>query len=142
MENKRFKPRYDRYYIVTWIACLAVVMMASAAAFFEPTVLFVLIPVDLLTLYFAISPLFGYVELRDATVYVKLGFILDKEIPYQKIRGFDRKRSFYADSMTSLKTALDHLNIRYNRFDVISVCVESDDELIAEIEARIENFAR
>ena len=36
--------------------------------------------------------------------------------------------------MTSLKCALDHVNIKYNTYDVITVSVVGNDELIAAIE--------
>ena len=136
MENRRFRPKMDKAYVITWAIALGVVLMASVTAFFEPTVLFVLVPVDLLVLYFTISPLVGYVELREKTVFIKLGFIMKREIPYAKIRGTEKDRKFYSDSMVALKTALEHVNIKYNRFDVISVSVENSDELMREIEER------
>ena len=135
--NKRFKPKMDKAYVITWAISLAVLVMASVTAFFEPTVLFVLLPVILLFLYFMISPLFGFVELREETVFIKFGFIIKREIPYAKIRGTSKDRKFYSDSMLALKTALEHVNIKYNRFDMVSVSVVDNDELIREIEERM-----
>ena len=104
---------------------------------YEPVVLFVAIPIDVFTFYFLITSLFGYVELREDSVFIKFGFIMKREIPYKNIRGITKERKMYADSMVALKNSLDHVNIKYNRFDMISVSVVGNDELISEIELRI-----
>ena len=92
--------------------------------------------VDVFVFYFLISPLFGYVELREDSVFIKFGLLLKREIPYGKIRGVTEERKFYADSMLSLKNALVHINIKYNSFDMVSVSVVGNGELKEEIEAR------
>lgn len=137
MENKRFKPRYDKCYIITWIVTVAVIAAVNVIAVFEPSTLFIFVPVDALVLYFALTQIFGYVELRDDELFIRFGLILKKEIPYDKIRGISREHKFYADSMISLKTALDHVNVKYNRFDMVSLSVVNDDELVTELEARV-----
>ena len=109
----------------------AVMTVISA---FEPLSLIIIIPTDIFTLYFLISPLFGYVELRADSVFIKLGFIMKREIPYKKIRGLKKERRAISESMTSLKCALDHVNIKYNTYDVITVSAVGNDELIAAIE--------
>jgi hypothetical protein len=84
-----------------------------------------------------ISPLFGYVELREESIFVKLGFFMKKEIPYNKIRDVEKTRKLYSDSMSALKNSLDHVNIKYNRFDVLSVSVVDNDDLMKRIKARM-----
>ena len=85
-------------------------------------------------LYILISPFFGYVELRENTVFIKFGLILKKEIPFSVIRGAERVVKTSSDSIISLKTAFEHINIKYNRYDVVSVSIKDGDEFIAEIE--------
>ena len=111
-------------------------ILCTVLAAFEPTALFVMIPTDLFVLYFLLSPLFGYVELRKDTVFIRFGFILKREIPYKKIRGITKERKFYSDSMLSLKNAMEHINIKYNTFDVISVSVADEEDFIRELEKR------
>ena len=36
----------------------------------------------------------------------------------------------------SLKNAMEHVNIRYNAFDVTTVSVKENDELMRELESR------
>ena len=79
-----------------------------------------MIPADLFVLYFIISPLFGYVELREDSLFIKFGFFMNREIPYPKIRGTSFEHKFYSDSMLSLKNSADHVNIKYNTFDIKS----------------------
>jgi hypothetical protein len=64
---------------------------------------------------------------------------MTREIPYSKIRGFVKERKFYSESMTSLKNALEHVNIKYNSFDVVTVSVTDNDDFIGELNLRIEN---
>ena len=83
-----------------------------------------------------ISQLTGYVELRESSMYVRFGFILRKNIPYNKIKEFNKERRIITYSYLSLKNALEHINIKYNKFDMITVSVVNNDDLIKELEER------
>ena len=137
METKRFYPMLDKLF---WGIALptAGLMLAVTVVngILEPSTLFLMIPIDLLVAYFLISPLFGYVELREDTIFIKFGFFLKKEIRYAHIRGTKKERKWYSDSMMSLKNAMEHVNIRYNAFDVTTVSVKEKDDLIRELESR------
>ena len=134
MQGKKFKPLIDKMY--WWILIPTVLLMASvtAVAFLTPVVLFVMIPADLLVTYFLVSTLAGYVELRENSVFIRFGFFMKREIPYSKIRGVSKERKFYADSILALKNSFEHVNIKYNTFDMISVSVVGNDELMEAIE--------
>ena len=142
MENKRYKPLLDKLFFIIWVPTfvimLALTVVPIALSFYLPLLISLLVT-DVFVFYFMVSPLFGYVELGERSVLIKFGFILKREIPYEKIRGFSRERKFYADSMLSLKNALSHVNIKYNKFDVVSVSVIDGDGMINEIEARLKN---
>ena len=137
MENKRYKPLIGKMFWVIWIPTLiflAVVTIMSAAYI---SALLIMLATDIFTVYFLVSSLVGYVELREDSVFVKLGFFTTREIPYNKIRDVSKEHKLYADSMVSLKNSLDHVNIKYNRFDVLSVSVTDNDELIDMIKQKI-----
>lgn len=135
MENKRFKPLVDKLYVIICVPTLLFLILATVISFFEPmALLIIMIPTDLFTIYVLISPLFGYVELRADSVFIKLGFIMKREIPYKKIRGLKKERRAISESMTSLKCALDHVNIKYNTYDVLTVSVVGNDELMSALE--------
>lgn len=135
--NKRFKPKIGKTFYVIWIPTVLFLFVMTAVSLVAPLAFVILLLTDALTLYFLLTSLFGYVELRDDAVFVKFGFIAKAEIPYSTIRGVTKERKLYADSIMSLKNSLDHVNIKYNRFDIVSVSVTDNDELISEIEARI-----
>ena len=137
MKNLIFKPKYDKLFWCIWIPTSILMLGVTAIGFFAPTSLFVLIPVDLFTFYFLVSPLFGYVELRESTLFVRFGFFITREIPYGKIRGLMKERRWYSESMLSLKSAMEHVNIKYNAFDVITVSMRDNDALIEAIEERV-----
>ena len=138
MEVKRYKPKIDRlFWIISAIALAVTLLPVILCAIFSPTSLFVTLPVLLFVLYFLISPLFGYVELRERTVFIKFGFILKREIEYTKIRGLVKGRKIYSDSMLSLKNSLEHVNIKYNIFDMLTVSVTDNDAFIEEVRARV-----
>ena len=137
MEKRKLKPLLDRLYWSIVIATSALMIPLTVVSFCHPIALIITVSVDLFVLYFLVSPLFGYVELRQESVFIKFGFILKREIPYEKIRGLKKDRKFYSDSMLSLKNAFEHVNIKYNTFDVITVSVINNDEFIKEIEAKI-----
>ena len=134
---KRFRPKLDKLFWIISSILLAIVIGITVTAIFMPITLWVIIPTDLFILYFVLSPIFGYVELREETVFIKFGFFLSREIPYSKIRGTESVRKFYSDSMLSLKNSLDHVNIKYNTFDMVSVSVEDNEKLIRELSARL-----
>ena len=141
MERIRFKPSFDRLFVVIFASTGAIMLALTLFMIFglpyAPYTLLTILATDVFVLYFVVSPIFGYVELREETVFIKFGFILKREIPYKKIRGFGRERRWYADSMLALKNSLDHVNIKYNSYDMVSVSVKDNDRLMSEIEARI-----
>ena len=137
MKNLIFKPGYDKLFWFIWIPTSILLLGVTAIGFFAPTSLFVLIPVDLFTFYFLVSPLFGYVELRESTLFVRFGFFITREIPYGKIRGLMKERRWYSESMLSLKSAMEHVKIKYNAFDVITASMRDNDALIEAIEERV-----
>ena len=135
MENKIYKPRIDKiYFLIVVPTSLFLIGVTVALAVEYPPSLFFMIPIMLLTAYFFVTPLYGYVELRQSGVFIRFGFILTREISYDRIRGVVKERKLYADSEVSLKCSLDHVNIKYNTFDIVSVSVTDNDGLIAQIE--------
>ena len=137
MENKRYKPLIGKMFWVIWIPTLiflAVITIMSAAYI---AALLIMLATDIFTAYFLVSSLVGYVELCEDSVFVKLGFFTTRAIPYNKIRDVSKEHKLYADSMVSLKNSLDHVNIKYNKFDVLSVSVTDNDELIKMIRQKI-----
>ena len=135
---KKYKPLVDKLY---WIVALPLLSIMAAAtvfgAFTSPIVFALLLVMDAAIIYLLLSPLFGYVLLCEREIVIRFGFILKKRIPYDKIRKTEKVRRFYSDSMLSLKNATEHVNIRYNSFDVVSVSVVGNDDLIAEISTRV-----
>lgn len=136
---KKYKPLVDKLFWITAIIVMLLLVGVTVPVFLYPAPLAIIITllVDLIVVYLLVSPLFGYVELRESSLYIKFGFILKREIPYSKIRGLEKKNKLYADSMLSLKNAIEHINVKYNTFDVISVSVVSNDELFCELSERI-----
>ena len=55
---------------------------------------------------------------------------MKKEIPYDKIRGIEKERKLISPSILSIKNALDHVNIKYNTFDVTTLSLVNSDEFI------------
>ncbi len=136
MKTKRFKPLFDKLFFIIFIPITVLMMAFTVLACFAPTALFIIIPIDALVLYFLLSPLFGYVELRENSLFIKYGLVLKKEIPYDKIRGIDKVRKFYSESMMSLKNSFEHVNIKYNSFDITAVSVVENDNFIKELNER------
>lgn len=87
--------------------------------------------------FFVISPFFGYAELREEELYIKFGFFLRKAIPYSKIRAVEKKRDWYSSSLVSLKMAKDHLDVKYNRFDIVSLSIKDEEIFIEELNKKI-----
>ena len=136
MDNKKFKPLFDK--LIWWIY-IPLILLLGAATFigaYSRVGLLIMIFTDVFSFYFIISPLFGYVELRPSGMFIKYGFFMRKEIPYNKIRAVEKERKFYSESMMSLKNAFEHLNIKYNLYDVTAVSVVGNDELKEELELR------
>lgn len=140
LEKKRFKPLVDKSFWITLLILSVFLAFGTVVAIFELSALLLMLFVDVFSFYLLLSPLFGYAELRENDVFIKFGVFLKKEIPYDKIRGLSKERKFYSDSMLSLKTAMEHVNIKYNRFDVVSVSLTDIDGFISELDLRLENY--
>ena len=136
MQNKRYKPLIDKlFYIMLVPTAILTISMIVLATHSIPA-LIVTSVVAAAIIYLFISPLFGYVELREGSIFIKYGLFLAKEIPYGSIRGVEKERKFYCDSMLSLKGAFEHVNIKYGKFDVTTVSVKTNDALIRDIGER------
>ncbi len=137
-KKKIYKPKFDKLYF--WItaptAALVLTLLVLTSVWQATAGWIVMAATAAFVAYFLLSPCFGYVELRKATVFVKFGFFLKREIPYASIRVMEKKRSAISDSMLALKNAMDHLNIKYNSFDCVSVSVKDEEDLIKELKTR------
>ena len=130
---KRYKPRLDRLFYGFAIFTAAIVLGALIPSLYGGGAFAIAVTLGTLILcgYFLISPCFGYAELREETLFVKFGFFLSREIPYEKIYAMEKKHTMVADSILSLKNAMDHLNVKYNRFDLISMSLQNEEDFIA-----------
>ena len=137
MNTKRYRPLIDWTFWLILIPTMLLLIVATVFAALEPTALFIILPVDLFSLYFLVSPLFGYVELREDTLFIRYGLMLKKEIPYAKIRKVERDKKFYSESMTALKLSLDHVNVKYNSFDVTTVSVKDNEGFMNDLNGLI-----
>jgi membrane protein YdbS with pleckstrin-like domain len=137
MKVKRYKPLIDKYFWIIWIPLSILLLITTIISFSEIVALIIMIITDIFTYYFMISSLVSYVELRKDTLYIKYGFILKREIPYNKIRGIEKERRVITYSMLSIKNALEHINIKYNKYDMTTISVVGNDELIEELNKRI-----
>ena len=134
MEMKRYKPQFDKLYFCILIPTNALIVALFVVALLTSPGASITVGATLVFVnYFLLSPAFGYLELREDGVFIKFGFVMKRYIPYKTIRGIEKKRQFHADSMLSLKNAIDHVNIKYNKFDMVSVSVKGSDELVAEL---------
>lgn len=140
MENRKFKPAYDKSFLIIWVPTIILLAVGTFIAASAPIALIILIATDLFTLYFLFSPLFGYAELRENALFVKFGFFMAREIPYNTIRSITKERKIYADSMMSLKNTVEHVNVKHGKFDVTSISVVTNDEFISNLEERIKQL--
>ena len=120
------------------LASLMLIMTTIICIFPALYAIIVVLVCDIILLYFLISPLFGYAELRDECVLIKYGFILKREIPYTKIRGAYKERRLISDAALSLKCAIEHIAIRYNKADMTVVSVSDNEELLSALLSRME----
>ena len=137
MDNKKYKPKVDKLFYLVMIPTMIIVLApVIICGILVPTTLFITVPILLFTTYFLITTLFGYVELQESSLFIKYGFIMSREIPYDKIRGVEKERSIISTSTLSIKNALDHVNIKYNKFDVTTVSIDDNDDFIIELNKR------
>ena len=138
--NKIYKPKIDGLFYAIWIPTVLLLLVCTVIACTAPMALVIMLATDLFTLYFLVSPLFGYVELRENTVFIRYGFFLTREIEYIRIREMKKERKIYTESMLSLKNAMEHVTVKYNKFDITAVSVTDNDDLIINIKARTERL--
>lgn len=137
--TKRYRPLVDKLFWITTIIAVSLLLGVTIAVCLYPDGLAVAIvlAVDLLTLYIILSPLFGYVELGEKSLFIKFGLVLKREIPYDKIHGLKKERRTYSESIISLKNAMEHIDIKYGSYQVVTVSVADNDELMEEIKRRM-----
>ena len=133
MNLKRYKPAIDKLFWIILIPTSSLLILATILTILEPIALLIMIFADVFTFYFLFSPLFGYVELKEDSIFIKFGFFIKREIPYSKIREIIKERKVMSTSFLSLKNSLDHIKIKYNKFDEVVVSVKENDELFKKL---------
>ena len=138
MNNKRYYPMFDKFYYITASITFALVTAPMIiCGILAPSTLFITVPVFLFGMYFFISPLFAYVELCESELFIKFGLMMTKRIPYAKIRKTQKERAGISPSILSIKNAMEHVNIRYNTFDITTVSVKDNDAFIEDLNKRM-----
>ena len=134
MEYKRYKPLIGKMFWWTWIPLTVLLIAIIVVSLNYPLALILTIGVGLFCYYFLVSSLVAYVELREESLFIKFGFVFKKEIPYIKIRELEKVKRFYTESFLAIKNTIEHVNIKFNKFDVVSISVKENDEFIKEVE--------
>ena len=132
----RYFPKIDRLFWLITLPTVLITLGGLVVSAFEPPSLLVMVPTAFFIFYFLFSPLFGYAELGESKLVIKYGFFLKKEIEYASIRGAELRRKVIAESMMSLKCAVEEVLIRYNRFDVTVISVKENSVFIKELYKR------
>ena len=134
MKDKRYRPAIGKMFWFTWIPLTIFLAAIVIISIKYPAGLILTIGVSLFCYYFLVSSLVAYVELKEESLFIKFGFFFKKEIPYKNIRELVKVRRFYTESFLAIKNTLEHVNIKYNKFDIVSVSVKNNDEFIKEVE--------
>lgn len=133
-EVRRYRPKVGGLYFAIFVPTLTLILAVTVfAAIYDPFSLIVTAAVFLLILYFAVSPLFGYAELRDESLHIRYGFIMKVDIPYSKIRSVKRRRRAISYSTVSLKCDVEHIEIGYGSFDETTISLVDADEFVREL---------
>ena len=132
----KFRPRVDKYYLCIAIPTeiFLIVMTVMTLVHFTLFGLVVMLLALALSSFFMLSPiLLGYAELRENELFVDFGVFVKRSIPYSDIRAIEKKRRFYSESMLSLKCAIDHVDVKYNKFDMISLSLKDEERFVEEL---------
>ena len=138
MEKMRFKPKFDRLYWLITIPTSLFILAAIVMCAIVGEGLIIMIPVSALTFYFLFIPFFTYAELTDEGLYIKYGAFIKRTIPYKSIRKIEKGRGIIGEAMLSMKNALDHVTVRYNRFDMTVLSLKSEDIFVKELWERVQ----
>ena len=131
--SKIYKPKIDKLYYMIFIPTLLLVIASCVLSLAAPIALIITLSIAITVILLMISPLLGYAELREDTLFIRYGFYIKREIPYSKIRAIKTERKWYSESMISLKYAMDHLIIKYNSFENTTISLENEAEFIDEL---------
>lgn len=137
---KKYKPKIDKlfYIMLVVINVLSLTILIIPQLFYLSFESFIFsIIVILFINYFLISPLFGYIEIKETSIFIKYGIILKKEIPFNKIKKLELKKKWYSDSILALKCSIEHVEITFNSYDKTCVSVKENDIFIEDVRRMI-----
>lgn len=137
---KKYKPKVDKLFyillVVINVISLAILIIPQLFYLSFESFIFSII-VILFINYFLISPLFGYIEIKETSIFIKYGIILKKEIPFNKIKKLELKKKWYSDSILALKCSIEHVDITFNSYDKTCVSVKENDIFIEDVRRMI-----
>ena len=137
MKDKIYKPLIDKYFYYIWTPITILLAICTYISLFEVTSFFIMVSTDIFTFYFMISSLIGYCKFKEETLYIRFGFILKIEINYKDIIEIKKERGVMTYTMLSLKNALDHITIKYNKYDFVTVSVKDNDKFIKDLKSKM-----
>ena len=137
MNINRYKPKIDKYFYFIWIPLATLLIAGTILSTISIPALIILLCTDVLTFYFMVSSLVAYVELRENTLFIKFGCILKREIPYDKIIDIKKDRRVITYSMLAIKNSLEHIDIKYNKYDFVTVSVKDNDKFIKDLKSKM-----
>ena len=138
MENKRYKPIKRTMYYLIRVPLLVAMAVATAISSTEPIALLIMLPTDALVVYFLLSELMAYAELQDEGVFIRFGFFAKQFIPYDSVYGCEKVEKWYADSTNTfaIKTAVEHINLKYDKWRTLSLSIEDADGFMMALETK------
>lgn len=135
----KYKCKIDKGYLIFYLVLELLFLIVPIVSFILKDIiegLVELIPFAIITFCFT-SSLNAYVILHENELFIKYGFILKKSIPYEKIIGIEKKKQFICESIIAIKNSKEHIDIKYNKFDVTSISVKNNDFFINELKEKI-----
>lgn len=134
----KFKPQVDKYFYVPIIFVLILfivpIMVGIVCKQMDQIIITAVLFIVIGTLL--ISPLFGYVKVENDYLYIRYGLFFRRKITYASIKEVEIEHKYYATSLISHKTSLNHLFIKYDSLNDTCVSVKDMDVLLALIEEK------
>lgn len=138
----KLRCKIDLCYSIIFIVTELVLLVPSILTFIFKDMLagFVtLAPFLLVTLLF-MSSFSGYIIIKEDELYIRYGFILKRSIPYENIRALIKEKTVLSECLLGMKNSLEHVLIKYNKYDTTCVSVRNNDLFIEEVNKKIKKM--
>lgn len=138
----KYRVNIDKYYYITIVVVSLILLIPLILSIVAKRVWVILVVAFLIIFveYLLFSCFIGYAKLEEDHLVIRYGFIIKRRLPYEIIRGVEKKSSYFSESLISLKTTKNCVVVLFNTYDNTTISIKDEDDFIEKLLEKLKEY--